>query len=172
MVIGQRITSAPFSQETILQSLINVGANTTPATGTEQMDRRKSIGKSVRSVILRADLESRLVIGLSSAIQQLTENASDTLFCILVTPKKGDCATHMQEVLLKAFCFENDIYIIQVDSSEKLARQLNVTSCGSCVLVQRSPTNGENSATEELLIDFCEEFWDAPTQPVVHLPES
>lgn len=162
MVIGQRITIETFDQEKILNDLIQSDKTslTTIKSGTT--------GKTLQSVLIRADLESRLIIGLSSAINQLSVQPEETLFCILITPQKGDCATHMQEVLLKAFCFENDIYILQVASAEKLGRLLNVSSCDSCVLVQRSAS--VNSASEEALIDFCEDYWDAPTQPVVALP--
>lgn len=176
MVIEQRITSEKneFSQEKILKDLIKKDTKTTISTEYQQKDiSTNSAGKNLRSVILRADLESRLVIGLSAAIKQLSVQPADTLFCLFITPKKGDSATHMQEVLLQAFCFENDIYILRVDSADKLARLLNVTRCDSCVLVQRSTTTGKTIvASEEALIDFCEDYWDAPVQPVVQLPES
>lgn len=166
MVIGQRIT---FAQETILNELIAESNNQKNTTAHIQQETPNP-AKNLRSVILRADLEKRLVIGLHAAIKQLSEQPSDTLFCVLITPKKSDSATHMQEVLLKAFCFENDIYILQVDSAVKLGRLLNLPVCDSCVLVQRSQSL-VNSAAEESLIDFCEEYWDAPTQPVLQLPE-
>lgn len=107
MVIGQRINREIFNQEAILQDII------TPESKVDNT-QSGSIGKNLRSVLLRADLESRLVVGLSAAAKQLSVAPEETLFCILATPKQGDSATHMQEVLLKAFCFENDIYIIQV----------------------------------------------------------
>lgn len=162
------LTSQSFRQESLTKPFDH-----NPTSIHQSTDNNKSAtqGKSLRSVILRADLESRLVIGLPAAIKQLSEKPTDTLFCILVTPKNGDSATtHMQEVLLRAFCFENDIYILQVDSADKLCRLLNVASCDSCVLVQRSTTSAVNSPSEESLIDFCELYWDAPTQPVVQLP--
>lgn len=166
MVIGQRITIETFDQEKILNDLIQLDKTSMTPIGS---GTKTPTGKTLQSVLIRADLESRLIIGLSSAINQLSVQPEETLFCILITPQKGDCATHMQEVLLKAFCFENDIYILQVDSAEKLGRLLNVSSCDSCVLVQRSAST-VNSASEEALIDFCEVYWDAPTQPVVALP--
>lgn len=132
-------------------------------------------GKHLRSVVARAHLEARLVVGLAAATKQLTVAPEETLFCILIaSPMKSDSATHIQEVLLKAFCFENDIYTVQVDSAEKLGRLLNVASCDTCVLVQKSLSPGKEqqlTSTEESLIDFCEEYWDAPShQPIVQLP--
>lgn len=170
MVIGQRINSESFRQETILQELTTKSEYNVPATQDQSKDTNSNPGKSLRSVILRADLESRLVIGLAASIKQLSTQPTDTLFCILITPKKGDSATHMQAVLLNSFCYENDIYILQVDDADKLCRLLNVSSCDSCVLVQRNMSQ-VNSQSEESLIDFCEQYWDAPIQPIVQLPE-
>lgn len=165
MVIGQKITGESFCQAEILQELIK------PETATQSSSTvNTKITTCLRSVLLRADLECRLIIGLPAAVKQLSVDPEDTLFCVVISSQKGDSATHMQEVLLRAFCFENDIYTVQADSAEKLGRMLNVY-CGSCVLVQKSST-GITSLAEEALIDFCEDYWDAPIQPVVPLPET
>lgn len=165
MVIGQKITGESFCQAEILQELIK------PETATQSSSTvNTKITTCLRSVLLRADLECRLIIGLPAAVKQLSVDPEDTLFCVVISSQKGDSATHIQEVLLRAFCFENDIYTVQADSAEKLGRMLNVY-CGSCVLVQKSST-GTTSLTEEALIDFCEDYWDAPIQPVVPLPET
>lgn len=66
----------------------------------------------------------------------------------------------------------------QVDSTEKLARLLNLTSFEPCVLIQKSrsvvaATQKEVvTPMEDALIDFCEDYWDVPEQPVVRLPET
>lgn len=73
-----------------------------------------SVGRNLRTVLKNAQAESRVVAGLSAAVKQLDMEPEETLFCVLAPPKKGDSATHMHEVLLQAFCLENDIYIIQV----------------------------------------------------------
>jgi hypothetical protein len=39
------------------------------------------------------------------------------LFCILPQSSQGNAALHIQSVLLQAFCYENDIHIIQVHIS-------------------------------------------------------
>lgn len=67
-------------------------------------------------------------------------------------------------------------YPFQVDSAEKLGRVLNVNSYETCVLVQKSHLSGSTeeiiSPAEDTLIDFCEEYWDAPRQPIVQLPDT
>jgi growth arrest and DNA-damage-inducible protein len=73
----------------------------------------------------------------------------------------------MSTILLKAFCFENDIYIVQLDSAEKLSKLINIEGA-TCALVQRSNQN-QCSLVEEMLIDHCEDFWDELVQPVIKL---
>lgn len=72
------------------------------------------VGLALEGALKMAQKESRVVIGVPSAVKFLAAAPEESLFCILAPPKMGDSATHIQEVLLKAFCFENDIYIIQV----------------------------------------------------------
>lgn len=127
-----------------------------------------------KTVLLRAQLESRLIIGVSQAVKSLSKSPQDAVFCFLAPPRAGDSATHMHETLLQAFCFENDIYIIKVDSSEKLSRILGSKTLESCALVQRAWATDQTeifTKSEDTLIDHCEDCWDAPRQPVIRLPE-
>lgn len=134
-----------------------------------------TIGRTVRSALMKAQTESRLVIGLGSAIKVLSKAPEGSLFCIMAEPQAGDSATHMHEVLLEAFCYENDIYVIKVDSADKLSRILNMNSLETCCLVQKTWTgNSENDSDvnklESLLVDHCEDCWDLPQQPIIELP--
>lgn len=74
----------------------------------------KNMGKMVRSTLLRAKSQKRIIFGLSEAIKMLSKKPNESLFCFLAPVKNDDSATHMHEVLLQAFCLENDIYIIKV----------------------------------------------------------
>lgn len=142
----------------------------------EKMGRQTTnLGRTVRNVLLKAQTDKRTIVGVAGAVKTLSSAPEDALFCILAPPSIGDSATHMQEVLLQAFCFENDIYIIKVDSSEKLSRILGSSTLESCALVQKAWTTDQAeellTTAEENLVDHCEAFWDAPNQPVVRLPE-
>lgn len=134
------------------------------------------VGKDLAKTLKMAQKESRIIIGVAAAVRFLSAAPEDSLFCILAPPKEGDSATHIQEVLLKAFCFENDIYTVQVDDSEKLGRLLNAPSNEICILVQKSrlPETSEEifSSAENAIIDYCEETWDAPQQPIIKLPDT
>lgn len=134
-----------------------------------------SIGHKVRAALWHAQVEKRLVIGLSSAVKSLSKTPDESLFCFLAPPKSGDPTTHMLEVLLEAYCYENDIYIIKVDSVDKLTRILGSHQSESCVLIQKNMLNNslevENlTAFENDLVDHCEDLWDVPDKSAIILP--
>jgi len=131
------------------------------------------IGRTIKTALLKSQSDSRLIIGLSAAIKVLSNAPEGSLICILAQPKQGDSTTHIHEVLLEAFCYENDIYVIKVDSAEKLSKILGKSTTESCCLIQKIWTeDGSEQLTksENILVDHCEVNWDLPTQPVIKLP--
>lgn len=129
-----------------------------------------SIGQKIRAALWCAQVEKRLVIGLNEAVKRLAKSPTNSLFCVLA--KDGDkSGSHIQEVLLQAYCYENDIYIIKVDAAEKLTRILGSRQLQSCVLIQKSPKNAADiTAIEGELIDYCEEIWNEPNDEPIPLP--
>lgn len=134
-----------------------------------------SIGDTVSCALRRAQHENRLIVGLSAVAKDLSVSNDDAVFLLLSPPEIGDSATHLHSKLLEAFCYENDIYIIKVDSSKKLSRILKTSNLECCALIQRSNSitdqTDQLTTAEESLVDHCEEFWDCQHQPVVRLPE-
>lgn len=132
------------------------------------------IGCTVKNALIKAQSESRVIVGLSAAITVLSKAAEGSLFCIMAEPQDGDSATHMHEVLLEAFCYENDIYVIKVDCPVKLSRILGKNNVDSCCLVQKTWTGDHNEENlnklESLLVDYCEAYWDSPQKLIVQLP--
>jgi hypothetical protein len=146
----------------------------------------ESIGETVKKVLCEAQEESRLICGWKDAIRYLNETdfPEHSLFFCHVPCSKDDSIAHIQEVMMKAFCLDHDIYVIQLDSEEKLNKLLGGSAKEShkCALVQRSSSlkcqNADDeidldefSQLENLLIDHCEEFWYDQIQPIVRLPE-
>lgn len=132
----------------------------------------KTIGKTARSALLRAKVEKRVIVGIPSAIEMLLKTPEHSLFCFLAQSKEPDSAIHMNKTLLEAFCYENDIYIVKVDSDEKLSRILGEKCLQSCALIQRSygPDGGEElTPAEDSLVNHCEEYWDFPNK-IMELP--
>uniref|UniRef100_A0A182P9V9 Ribosomal protein eL8/eL30/eS12/Gadd45 domain-containing protein n=1 Tax=Anopheles epiroticus TaxID=199890 RepID=A0A182P9V9_9DIPT len=133
---------------------------------------KEPIGTTVRRALVTANLEERAIVGLSESINALSKTPEDFLFCFLAA--SGNPANHMHQVLLEAFCFEHDIYIIKVDSAEKLSRMLGTQRIESCALLQKSWSEGRTETitdTEDQLVDYCEEHWETPIKPIVKLPE-
>lgn len=135
----------------------------------------RNIGSTVSCALSRAHYEKRVVIGLADAVKELSNSDNDTIFCVMAPPEVGDSATHMHAILLEAFCFENDIYIIKVDSGKKLSRILGTSQVECCALILRpwveEHQTEQLTVAEEALIDHCEEFWDVPQQPIITLTE-
>lgn len=155
-----------------------------------------SIGRAVSCALLRAVYEKRVVVGVGAAVKELLSNASaaaeaecaagDVVFCVLAPAAAGDSAMHMNTILLEAFCYENGIYIVKVDSARKLTRLLNARQTQTCALIKRPwrddvadggggmrPHQYDDAAltvAENVMVDHCEEHWDTQT-PVVHLPD-
>lgn len=169
-----------------LQHQTSTDSNSSNSSGnsSSSMDYSK-IGRTVKTALLKAQAESRVIIGLSSAISVLSKAPEGSLFCLMAVPQAGDSATHMHEVLLEAFCYENDIYVIKVDCPLKLSRILGKQTIESCCLIQKTWTgtqqqtaeSGSDSEEDEqlnkhetMLVDYCEEYWDSPQHPVVELP--
>lgn len=131
-----------------------------------------SIGQKIRAALWCAQVEKRLIIGLNDAVKMLSKAASNSLFCVLAPAKIDDkSGSHIQEILLKAYCYENDIYMIKVDAVEKLTRILGSRQPQTCVLIQKSLRNAADiTAIEGELIDYCEEIWNDPNDEPVPLP--
>ncbi|XP_023952868.1 growth arrest and DNA damage-inducible protein GADD45 alpha [Bicyclus anynana] len=145
---------------------------------------KSPISQCIKTVLGRARVEKRLTIGLLPAIQYLSKNTNGALFCLTAAAPPGDSATHMQEVLLQAFCAENDIYVIKVDSEQKLKKLLGFSETRmdfSCILVHYPYTDPFSdsqefdtsvlSEAENDLIEHCETNWDYAQMPVIKLPE-
>lgn len=137
-------------------------------------DRKKpmvQIGHKICAALWCAQIEDRLIIGLNEAVRMLSQTPNNSLFCIMTPASAGDTSTHIQEVLLEAYCYENDIYIIKVDTAVKLSRILGTRRQQSCVLIQKSPKNAADiTAIEGELIDYCEEIWNEPNNTLIILP--
>lgn len=139
-----------------------------------------NIGDTVKQTLIEAKAAKKVTLGFDNIIGKLTP--IESLFFFVAPNRNGDHVTHMHEVLIKAFCLENEIYIIQVDSAEKLGQLVGSNTSEPCALVQRltdfqkedvdEAFDEENfTSNENILIDYCEHFWKEPVQPIVKLPE-
>ncbi|CAG9859916.1 unnamed protein product [Phyllotreta striolata] len=146
----------------------------------QEMFNRSKLGRAVHGMLTHAKINNRLICGLFPAVEYLEKSPEDVLFCVLPQTRPGDSTMHMQTVLLQAFCFENDIPVIQVDSSEKLAEYCDIRNsdigCTCAVVIKDSslPSTPEDefpmSPTEQILADFYEFTLEEFPRPVIELP--
>ncbi|KAL3288543.1 hypothetical protein HHI36_002982 [Cryptolaemus montrouzieri] len=150
-------------------------------------ESRNKLGRAVRGVLNHAKVENRLVCGLIPAINYLEKNPEDVLFCLLPQTSPGDATTHMQTVLLQAYCYENYIPVIQVDSGQKLAElcgfseRKHQSKC-LCAIVTKCPEMADIvsddstssmsslSPTEQILTTFYECTIEEFPRPIIVLP--
>lgn len=145
---------------------------------------KDKIGNLVKKALVQAQIENRLILGLSNVVKYLMEGFSDIpTICLIAPPKQGDFGTHMQEVLLKAYCFENGIYTLQLDCADKISRILRLTTCESCALVIANPAGDYDSEgsfldedyhltkIEKMIVNYCEDHWEEEEFATVCLPE-
>lgn len=155
------------------------------------------VGRVLRNALVKAGSEHRLMAGVQNAIKTLSQIPEETLFCVMAAcSDETDSATHINQVLLEAFCYENDIYVLKVDSASKLGRLLSNSSSessdkmGTCCLIQKTlsvdgkefdrKSSGKYDSEEEEedilntheaeLVDYCEAFWNVPQLPIIELP--
>lgn len=151
---------------------------------TSENDNQNVMGSTVKKALVQANIEKRLVLGLPNIVRCLAvENSNIPILCLIAPPKTGDYATHMQEVLLQAYCLENDIYILHLDSAEKLSRILHSTVVESCALIYASSSGDSDcegsfldedyntTRIERRLINYCEDHWDDSEHSTIRLPE-
>lgn len=142
------------------------------------------IGSSVRKALIQANIERRLVVGLTQIGRFLAQDQTNIpIICLMTPPKSGDYATHMHEVLLRAYCLENDIYIVQLDCSEKFNRILQTPRFESCALICTNPSGDSDcegsfldedyqmTKIEKKVVDYCEMHWNDSEHSTVRLPE-
>lgn len=144
----------------------------------------EATGSLVKKALVQAKLERRLVVGLAQIGRFLAQNQMNIpILCLMTPPRTGDCATHMHEVLLKAYCLENDIYIVELDSAEKLNRILESPQLESCALICANPAGDSDcegsfldedfqmTKIERKLVDYCEDHWNDSEHSTIRLPE-
>lgn len=150
----------------------------------ERVDQTTMMANLVKKALIQAKIEKRIVLGLPQVVRCLAmESSSSPLFCLIAPPKSGDFATHMQEVLLQAYCFENDIHTIHIDSAAKLSRIMESSIIESCALIYANPSGDSDcegsfldedfqmTKIERKIITFCNDHWDDSEHSTIRLPE-
>ncbi|RZF42761.1 hypothetical protein LSTR_LSTR013350 [Laodelphax striatellus] len=136
---------------------------------TPDVENRR-IGKEVAAVLNGAIKEKRAICGLLAAIRQLELDPFRIACCLLPQHPGADRASHIHTILLQAFCYEQNIAIIQVDSQEKLKHYTSETDC-SCVLILQPWSKEKDTLAEKQLLKRIRDFSTLHSiQPIFKLP--
>lgn len=149
------------------------------------------LSEDLKEMLVEAQEQDRLTCGVYESGKLLEMNPEGIMLCVLPENSASDVTLHIHLTLIEAFCWENDIGIIKVDSVEKLAKLLDVVEETNnvenqalvwskketgpapvdynCILIEY-PT-GKCSPAEEKLLDFHRITCDLVPQPVISLED-
>lgn len=148
-----------------------------------KISNKMEIGAAVRDALLVAKAQGRLTCGVYESGKILEMDPDGVMLCVLPNNASDDVTLHIHFTLIEAFCWENAIRLLKVDSVEKLAKVLGDrpindndiaagrTSCltqdFNCILLGYPAE--ECSEVEEDVLEFCKVTSDLTPQPVVEL---
>lgn len=138
-----------------------------------------NLGVVVGEVLFRAREDNRITSGVFDCASKLEHEPEMIMLCLLPRDMSDDISVSIQHKLIEAYCWENSINVIEVESSGKFSELVNgpntdqktmkenpVTSPSydcTCVLVE-FPPKGKENVHENQLLDL---IWP---QQVIQLP--
>lgn len=136
------------------------------------------VAEAVKDVVDMAATDKRLVLGAMPSAEFLGEEADSVALCLLLENKSDDVLISIQHKLVEAYCWENDIPLLKVDSEDKVRKILsshtdpnnNEPDDLSCILVKNAD---KMSSSESMLADFFDYIIKNEIEPfpVITLPE-
>ncbi|KAK6188274.1 hypothetical protein SNE40_004486 [Patella caerulea] len=144
------------------------------------------IGSCVKQCIADAAVDNRLKIGVLECAALLKCNADNVMLCVLPDAGSENISVNIQHTLIEAFCRENDIKILKIDSFSKIlvtkgdgyyGKHINndyktVTSDLSCLLIEYP--NEKLSRVDEVILQYHQKLLQTnkhSTKPIIHIPE-
>ncbi|MCJ8735478.1 hypothetical protein PDJAM_G00247650 [Pangasius djambal] len=149
------------------------------STETSDSVRMRGAGRVLEEVLVSSRQQDCLTVGVYESAQVMNVDPDSVALCVLASGEQyeWDVALQIHFTLIQAFCFDNDINIVRVTDTERLAHIVSVagTSDGGdahCVLVTRRSEAAWKDAGLEKLSVFCEERRSVcEWVPTVTLPE-
>ncbi|KAJ8357519.1 hypothetical protein SKAU_G00203130 [Synaphobranchus kaupii] len=149
--------------------------------GDHSTERMDSVARALEEVLSSALPQGCITVGVYEAAKSLNVDPDNVVLCLLATDEEDvkDVALQIHFTLIQAFCCENDINILRVNNTRRLAEILGGLKQGGgepmdlhCILV----TNPHSSTWKDPALSkvnrFCRESrcldqW----VPVINLPE-
>uniref|UniRef100_A0AAY4B1S1 Ribosomal protein eL8/eL30/eS12/Gadd45 domain-containing protein n=1 Tax=Denticeps clupeoides TaxID=299321 RepID=A0AAY4B1S1_9TELE len=128
-----------------------------------ESDAMLNAGRTLKEALVNAHADGRVTVGVYECAKIMNDDPDSVAFCVLATDDAFQCdvALQIHFTLIQAFCFDNDISIVRVSDTQRLAEIVGDKSGdledAHCVLIT-NPAEGswEDPALEKLHL-FCEE---------------
>ncbi|KAM3604258.1 uncharacterized protein V6R79_008624 [Siganus canaliculatus] len=151
--------------------------------GDYSQERMDSVAKALEEVLTSALPQGCITVGVYEAAKSLNVDPDNVVLCILATDDEDvkDVALQIHFTLIQAFCCENDINILRVNNTRRLAEILGGGSGKQsggepidlhCVLVTSPHSTSWKDPALSKVSRFCRESrcmdqW----VPIINLPE-
>ncbi|KAM5193160.1 growth arrest and DNA damage-inducible protein GADD45 gamma [Mantella aurantiaca] len=146
----------------------------------ESAERMHSAGKALHELLISAQRQECLTVGVYESAKVMNVDPDNVTFCILAADEfdEGDIALQIHFTLIQAFCCENDINIVRLNDTEKLAEILGSNDESGeakdlhCILITNPSEDAWKDPALEKLGLFCEESRNVNDWvPTITLPE-
>ncbi|GCB71863.1 hypothetical protein scyTo_0008956 [Scyliorhinus torazame] len=148
-------------------------------TGDQKTDRMDVVKKALEEVLSSALAQGCITVGVYEAAKLLNADPDNVVLCLLATDEGDDLdvALQIHFTLIQAFCCENDINIMRVNNTHRLAEILGgMDGTGEpkdlhCILVTSQAAPWKDAALSKVNC-FCKEsrYLDQWV-PIINLPE-
>lgn len=137
-------------------------------------------GKALHELLISAQRQECLTVGVYESAKVMNVDPDNVTFCILAADEfdEGDIALQIHFTLIQAFCCENDINIVRLNDTEKLAEILGSNDESGepkdlhCILITNPSEDAWKDPALEKLGLFCEESRNVNDWvPTITLPE-
>ncbi|KAG7270654.1 hypothetical protein CRUP_032173 [Coryphaenoides rupestris] len=126
---------------------------------------QSTTGKALKEALMSAQSEDRLTVGVYESAMIMNDDPDSVAFCVLAADEDFECdiALQIHFTLIQSFCFDNEISIVRVGNTQRLAQIVNGDKKAGrfedthCLLIM-NPTDGswEDPALEKLHL-FCQD---------------
>ncbi|XP_027013988.1 growth arrest and DNA-damage-inducible, alpha, a [Tachysurus fulvidraco] len=145
------------------------------------VERMDSVSKALEEVLASALRQGRVTVGVYESAKALNVDPDNVVLCVLATDDEDvkDVALQIHFTLIQAFCCENDINILRVNNTRRLAKILGGPEKQGgeqmdlhCILVTSPRASSRKNQALWKVHRFCHESrcmdqW----VPVINLPE-
>lgn len=128
-------------------------------------DRMQMAGKALHELLVSAQRQTCLTVGVYESAKVMNVDPDNVTFCVLAADEEdeGDIALQIHFTLIQAFCCENDINIVRLNDTQKLAAILGSGDEADepkdlhCILITNPGEDAFKDPALDKLSLFCEE---------------